>query len=350
MIALTLQNSNGVFDITDLTPTIKWSGNCKQCVRTLTFDLLSSPTDKSIKNVEIANGNYVTLLQDKETLFEGVAFSLQKSTEGSAISVKAYDRGIYLKKNSVVKKYSGQTPESITRGICAEYGIETGEIVATGIPISRNFLGVSIYDVIQTAYTLASAKTEKKYQVVFVGKKLCVKEKRVDDRTLVIEGGVNLIDATITNGIENMVNQVVIYDKNENPVKTLKNEEAIKLYGLMQSRIKQKDGEDASAEAQKLIDDNGLEQKITVNNIGNIANVTGGTVVVKEPYTGIYGLFFIDEDTHEWKRGIYLNKLVLNFKNTMDEKEAGSLPNKTGSKTASKKKSKDQGIVHLNLS
>ena len=165
-----------------------------------------------------------------------------------------------------------------------------------------------------------------------------------------IEGGSNLIDATITNSIESMINQVVVYDKSENPVKTLKNDEAIKLYGLMQSRVKQKDGEDASAEAQKLIDDNGLEQKITVNNIGNIANVTGGTVVAKEPYTGVYGLFFIDEDTHEWKKGLYLNKLVLNFKNTMDEKEVGSLPNKTGSKTKSKKGSKGREIVHLNLS
>ena len=317
MIVLILQNALGVFDITNLVPTIKWSGNCKQCVRTLAFDLLSSPIDKSIKNVDIANENYVTLLQDSETLFEGVIFSLQKSTDGNTISVKAYDRGIYLKKNSVVKKYSGQTPESITRGLCTEFGIEVGEIISIGIPIFRNFLKVSIYDVIQTAYTLAAAKTGKKYQVVFKGKKLCVKEKCVDDRTLVIEGGSNLIDATITNSIESKVNRAVIYDKSGNPVKTSKDE-----------------------------DDNGLEQKITVNNIGNIANVTGGTVVVKEPYTGVYGLFFIDEDMHEWKKGLYLNKLVLNFKNTMDEKEVGSLLNKAGSKT----KSKGRGIVHLNLS
>jgi hypothetical protein len=38
---------------------------------------------------------------------------------------------------------------------------------------------------------------------------------------------------------------------------------------------------------------------------------------------------------HTWKNGLYLNKLVVNFKNIMDEKDAGTLPNATGSKTAS---------------
>lgn len=83
-----------------------------------------------------------------------------------------------------------------------------------------------------------------------------------------------------------------------------------------------------------MLDDNGVEQKITLNNLGNIANVTGGTVVVREPYTGLYGLFFIDSDVHTWKNGLYLNKLVVNFKNMMDEKDVGSLPNKTGNKTS----------------
>ena len=130
-----------------------------------------------------------------------------------------------------------------------------------------------------------------------------------------------------------MINQVAIYNKDDKLIKTLKNAEAIKLYGVMQDYLKQPEKEDVTAQAKKLIDDNGEVQKITLNNLGNIANVTGGTVVVREPYTGLYGLFFIDSDVHTWKNGIYLNKLVVNFKNMMDEKEVGSLPNKSGDKT-----------------
>lgn len=45
--------------------------------------------------------------------------------------------------------------------------------------------------------------------------------------------------------------------------------------------------------------------------------------MVKEPYTGLSGVFFIDADSHTWKNGIYTNKLTLNFQNLMDEKESG---------------------------
>ncbi len=142
-----------------------------------------------------------------------------------------------------------------------------------------------------------------------------------------------MIDASTSESIENMINQVVIYNSNDKIVRTLKNSSAIQLYGVMQDYLQQQEGVDSTTEAQKLLDDNGMEQKITIDNLGNIANVTGGTVVVREPYTGLYGLFYIDSDVHTWKNGIYLNKLVINFKNMMDEKEVGSLLNKTGVKT-----------------
>ena len=64
-----------------------------------------------------------------------------------------------------------------------------------------------------------------------------------------------------------------------------------------------------------------MKQTITVDCLGNTANTAGGSVVVREPYTGLYGLFYIDSDVHEWKRGQYYNKLTLNYKRMMDEQE-----------------------------
>ncbi|TGJ75425.1 hypothetical protein CAGA_24500 [Caproiciproducens galactitolivorans] len=324
-------------DITELAPTITWSGDYQQRARSLDFGLLSSATDKSIPTVKCELGNAVTLMEGNTTLFEGYVFTRQKGTESSIIDIGCFDRGFYLKSKASYK-FTNVTPEAITRRICTDFGISAGEIVSTGFKLSRNFLGCSLYDIVQTAYTLASAQTKKKYHLVFRGKQLCVVEKKANENTLVIEGGSNLMDATVSESIENMVNQVVIYNKEDKLIKTMKNAEAIKLYGVMQDYLKQSDKEDVTAQAQKLLNDNGVEQKITLNNLGNIANVTGGTVVVREPYTGLYGLFFIDSDVHTWKNGLYLNKLVVNFKNIMDEKDVGSLPNKTGKKTASKSK------------
>jgi len=334
MPQIIIKNSEGTVDISQLAPTITWSGDYQQRARTLDFGMLSSPTDKSIPVVKCELGNAVTLMDGKNTLLEGFVVVRQKSTNGSTIDYTCFDRGFYLK-NLASYAFTNVTPEAITRRICTDFGISVGEVVSTGFKLSWNFIGNSLYDIIQTAYTLASAQTKKKYHIVFRGSALCVVEKKVNENTLVIEGGSNLMDATVSESIENMVNQVVIYDKNDKLIKTIRNEEAIKLYGVMQDYLKQSDKEDLTAKGQKLIDDNGVEQKITLNNLGNIANVTGGTVVVREPYTGLYGLFFIDSDVHTWKNGIYFNKLVVNFRNMMDEKDVGSLPNKTGSKTAS---------------
>lgn len=331
---LLLKNSDGTFDISNLVTQITWSGDYLQCARTLEFSLVSSPVDRLIPVVKCDLGNAVTLMQDNRTLFEGFIVERQKSTASSTIDVTCFDRGIYLKRNRASRKFVNMTPEAITKRICADFEIDVGEAVTTGFKLSRNFLGSTLYDIIQTAYTLASAKTKKKYYITFKGSKLYVLEKKVNDETLVIEGGSNLMDATVTESIVNMVNQVAIYDKNDKLITTVKNDEYIKLYGLMQDYIKQIDGTNAKSKAQKLLDDYGEQQKITINNLGNIANVTGGSVVVKEPYTGLYGLFYIDSDVHTWKKGLYLNKLVLNFKNIMDEKDVGVLPNKTGSKTA----------------
>lgn len=320
----TPEGSSG--DVMQLVPSITWSGDMKQCARTLEFGLLSSPTDKSIPTVPCPLGASVLLNEGGKTLFEGYIFSRQKSSGDNVIDVTAFDRGIYVKRNEAVYKFTNLTPEEITARVCADFGIETGSIAATGVTISRNFIGVSLYKIIQTAYTLAADTTKEAYQVRFVGKKLTVIKKGISPETVVLAGGSNLMSASTTESVENMVNQVVIYDKNDNLVGTQSDAEFIKLYGLMQEYLKQSDDKDSTEKAKKILEDKGVSQKITVENLGDLRCVTGNTVVVQEPYTGLHGLFYIDDDTHTWKNGQYFNKLTLNFKRMMDEQEAGSLP------------------------
>lgn len=314
---------NGI-DVINLAPTVTWSGDYLQCARTLEFGAVTSPTDQRIPIINCPLGAAVQLLQDNTLLFDGFAFGRDKATNSSVMDITCFDRGIYVKRNEKSYKFKNSTPEAATKRICADFGIPIGDIVSTGYSLTRNFPQAKLYDIIQTAYTLASEKTKKKYQVGFRGAKLCVWEKSAIMNAPQIAAGVNLMDAATSESIQNMVNQVAIYDKNDNLVKTVKNAELVKLYGAMQSAIKQADGEDTAAKAQKLMDDNGVEQKITVNCLGDVRYITGTSVVVQEPYTGLKGLFYIDSDTHSWKNGVYTNKLVLNFRAMMDEKQSGS--------------------------
>ncbi len=336
MIKLLIRNSKGTKDATKLAQTISMSGDYQQCARTLTFSIVASNTDKNVPVITCELGNAVTFMQDNYVLFMGYVFDRQKDTDSSTINITCYDNGIYLKRNETSKKYNGVTPEAITRELCKEFGISAGKIISTGIKIKRNFIGANLYQIIQTAYTLAAKENGKNYMIRFDGADLTVIEKTTDDKTLIISGGINLMSAAVSESISSMINQVAIYNSKDVLIKTMKNQDEIKLYGLMQSYLKQSDGKDVTSEAKKILNDNGVNQKITINNLGNIANITGGMVVIREPYTGIYGSFYIDADVHTWKLGQYYNKLTLNFKNIMDEQEAGSLPNKDGSKTKGK--------------
>ena len=334
MISILIAGNSGTYDATQFVDAVTWSGEYTQCSRSLNFSLVMEQDNPAVR---CDLGNAVVFKVDGRLLFDGFIVSRQKSTGSNKIEIQCFDRGLYLKRNKGVYKFSGTTAENVVKRVCGDFGIPTGEIAQTGVPITRNFIGVNLYDIIMTAYTLAAEKTGASYLPVFKGDKLCVVEKRVNDETIIIEGGANLMEASCTESIEKMVNQVVIYNKDDRIIKTLKEDAAIQAYGLMQEYIKQgDDGSEADKKAQKLLDDNGYSQKMTVEALGDTSNVTGGTVVVREPYTGVYGLFYIDSDTHTWKNGLYFNKMVVNFKNIMDDTEAGNLPKSSSGKSGKK--------------
>ena len=49
-------------------------------------------------------------------------------------------------------------------------------------------------------------------------------------------------------------------------------------------------------------------------------------MVVHEPVTGTDGLFWILSDSHTTAGGVYQTTVTLDFRNLMDQQEAGSVP------------------------
>ena len=317
---------------------VTWSGDYQSCARTLEISVLSSPSDKSLQAIRCNIMDGVTMTHDGKTLFVGYIIKRDRATNSNTIDLTCYDKGFYLKNIEVSYKFKNTTPEDITQRLANDYNIPIGRIVKTNYKMSRNFLGKNLYEIIQSAYTLASKQTKDKYQVVFRGKSLYVEPRGGNDTALILRGGVNLMDATVSESAENVKTRVKIYDKNDKFVRNVDNTDAIKLYGILQDYVKQSEDDNGSAEAKKILEDGTLEQKITVNSLGDARCVTGDRIYLQEPYTGLYGLFYIDSDVHTWKNGQYYNKLVLNLKNVMDEKEAGSLEKKTETKKKSTKK------------
>ena len=180
-------------------------------------------------------------------------------------------------------------------------------------------------------YTAAAGTTGKKYFILFDGNVLQVLEKGAAGTVLVIKGGSNLIDASTTENATGIINRVVACDGDGNQLQSFVDEESAALFGVMQRVIRQGDGGDAAAKAADLLKGAQPEQKITVHCLRDRSAATGlvsgGSVMLQEPATGLYGRFFIDADTHRWANGIYTNELVLNLDAVMDGKEAGEALN-----------------------
>ena len=169
-----------------------------------------------------------------------------------------------------------------------------------------------------TCYSLAN---DKKYMIMFSGKNINIIEKGIEQANP-LENGVNLLKIQISESLDSMVNNVDVYGDDDKIVYSQKDQNNIKLYGLLSSSFKYSNGEDYKNTAAKKLQ--GIQRKITVQNFGDINYITGRAVIVAEEYTGLKGLFYIDADEHNFKNGIYTNKLTLNFENMMDEKESGS--------------------------
>ena len=313
-------------NITQLCRSITWSGDYRNAARTLSFSPVVSHLDKNLPKAPTELGGSARFWHGSDLLMD--AFSLERTRDslGSTIDVTAYDRGLYLTRNSTYLRASNQTAESVTAALCVQFGIETGDLAVTGAPITRNFLGVNLYKIIMTMYTLAADQTGKKYRIRFRGPKLEVVEMAQSEESILLRPGSNLLSCVTKENASRMTNSVAIYDDEFNLLQTQRDDAAVRLYGLMQTAIKSSAYDDPVGHAKQLLAENGIQTTITLNALGNLKLITGNTVAVEEPVTGTYGLFWIISDTHTWKRNVYQTKITVSLEALMDAQTAGSMP------------------------
>lgn len=322
---LTITSGSKTTQAWDMTTSVVWSGDKRRAARTLSFGLAASENDPGLPAVDCPLGAQVRLLaEDGTPCFLGVVVSRTLATGGTSVNIVAHDRGLYLANNQGTYQFRDETAERGTARICGDYGIAAGALATTGVALRRKFAGVALWQIIITLYTLAAQQTGRTYMARFTGDgALEVVERTETPTSLVIRPGSNLLSASTTDSILELCNSVAIYDNDGQPIQTLQNQELVNLYGLMQRHIRQAKGDNAVPEAQAILRDQGIKQTVTVECLGNTGLITGATVVVRQPYTGLSGVFWIDGDSHTWKNGAYTTKLTLNCRNVMFESTAG---------------------------
>lgn len=313
-------------DITEIISTIQWSGDINQAARQLSFNVVVSPHDEYLPGVTIMMGDMIKLLDENDQeIFQGYVFTKEKSIGSSSMSVSCYDGLIYLLKSNGTYNFKNLTPQDIVTKLSNDFGIQLGSL-EKGSPISRIFDSESIYNIIMTAYTIESMRSGEQYIPRMIEGKLNILTKGSYRAQYILDGESNIIDSSYGESIENSINKVKIYDGEGNS-KGEVNLDGVP--GILQDVYRVEEGIDSEEGAKALL--KGLERTASIQALGDLECITGNAVVIKEPFTGLNGLFYIDTDTHTFENGQHKMSLGLSYQNIMDSQEGGQDPSEVDS-------------------
>lgn len=309
-----------VVDITHLYQVITWAGTVKQTCRELTVGL-AVPKDGSITPPPLEEGAVLVLSQGSEALFTGPLVDATTTTQSAVVDLYGLDNGRFLTGNKGWYQFSSTTPEAAARTMCQDFEIPVEQLATAGVGITRKFSGVALDRIIKTMYNLAGNQNGKQYLIRFTGDGRLAVVERPTTASLTIR---ETMGVTNTWSISNLQNSVAIYTSEGQLVRRIQDKESIQRNGRLEHVIIQRDGEDASAEAKAWLEEYGLQQKLTVETLGDTRLRTGDGVLLRDTGSGVSGLFWIDADTHTWKNGQYYTKLTLNFRRLADDTEVGT--------------------------
>jgi hypothetical protein len=324
MKLLHLSKEGSRTDLTHLVQRITWSGSYQEAARKLEVELAVSATDTWLRAPSVELADVLMLFSGEgEELFRGYVFGKSKTLTGNKLTINAYDGMIYLIKSELSRQFQQVTAEQITEVVCRELEVLAGEMAYTGIPQSFPHLAKTGYEAIMTAYTTAGRQNGKRYMPRMNAGKLDVVEKGAVVARRKVLASVHLTESTYGENLEDMVNTVLLADEKGNALGHISRPEWVSSYGLLQRVYQQEEGKDVVTMAKSLLQD--YRKNASVELLGGpdaYDLIAGNAVQVRESYTGLNGLFYIDEDTHTFENGQHMVALELNFQNVMDEQEA----------------------------
>lgn len=305
--------------IEETVKSISWGGSRDTAARYMKF---SCQAHKEMN--DFMPGMYCVLhnIDDEETeLFGGVITKRSKKSANGDISYDAYDCRWYLTKNKHDKIYRNMTATEIILDMFNAYGIPYGELVDTGAKFKKiHIVGKTLWDTLLIVLTETTKLTGIKYTTKVKNGKILLVEKKTQIKKWVIEQGVNLLDATYEDSIENMYTQVVVSgkDKNSKPITaTAKNEGLQKQFGVMQEYITQ--SEEATQNELNAIAAQKLRELATIGTSGSITTIgingveAGDAIYVIDEGTGMVGGFYVESDDHKLENRHHTMQLNLSW-------------------------------------
>lgn len=323
----------GKKDITGRISSVTWSGSVTEAARRLEISVVYAAKDKTIGTLNINCGDMIYFYEDSKEWFRGRIVSREKIGANGAVTYIAYDDIFYLIHRKCFFNYKSVTAEEITRRLLADAGFKVGNLAATKLPINLISNGLSVYDAIMAAYTLAHRKNGKLYALTARDGKINVIERGWVVSNFILSDDRNITDAKWSESIEDMVNSVIIKDSSGKTIGSVSNNEWISAYQKMSEVYTKEENINATTAAKAMLA--GPAQTASISAIGNCLCLFGNGVKIKDTGTGLTGKFYIESDSHTIENGVHTMDLEIMFKAYMDEKE-GDTEQKESSGTENK--------------
>ena len=346
-------------DVTELVMACTWSGSRTTVALTLDFTIVQDDRDTSIPMIEVDTGMTVygykeadtevqtgTLFAQTETqansdkqkeaqpVFVGNIYKIERDRAKGTLHIVAHDHAFVLAHSKTTRKFTSITPEEITKQICAELGVLPGDIVETGTPVSFIANRKTGYQIIMGAYNEAAKiikqkagkdesgkdKEDPKYQLLMDGAKLNVIKKGEIIKDFVLDAAANMTESTYAESIENIINQVMVVDKEGNRQSYVKDDDDIKKHSMFQDVYKEDPNKDTQTEAKALLKK--PERTGTVVALGDYRVVSSYSVEVRDSLQNSQSAqFWVKSDTHTFRDGEHEMKLVLEYENMMEDEK-----------------------------
>lgn len=305
-------------DITDYVERITWEGSDSQTSRTATITVPYNYYKGMYLDIK---PGHILILNEQEDLFVGVITNRPRRSEIGTVSYTAKDFMHYLLRSTGSYNFKKTTPEKITKKVCDDLMIQTGELYETKkyLP-SLLFDSENYYNIIVKAYNAAAKKMSAKYPPAFMPvmdmMKLGVIIKG-QPCGITLDGDNDITSSEYEESTEDMINRVKVLNKNGKVTSTVENTEDINEYGVYQSTYKKTGKENAKTAAAQML--TGITRTAKVNALGYTQCRAGYSINIKDRASGLTGKYYIENDSHTWENGVHTMSLNLKFENGMEE-------------------------------
>lgn len=341
MVIKLIKDTGAIYDISNACTRMIWKGSASEASRSVDFDYINAPYDKTVNLPAIATGDYISLEDSKEgEIFFGQIFGVEKSSQTGTITFTAYDMMKHLLESTGQYNFKNLTVEAIASQVCADIQVPIRHLHPTGVNIASMICDkMKMYDIVMAAYTKAHKITGDKYFAMIYKRGLGVYKTEWAVKGFTLSENSNIYASSISERMDDIKNKVLIFDDKGKQIGEVKDDGSVKKFGIFQEIYTQEEGIDPTTGAKNLLKVKPT-QAIKISAIGDINCLSCYFVQVKDTATGLSGKYWIASDSHTFENGTHKMELELKFDSLMDTKDIKEETEKKEEKKESEKESK----------